>query len=83
MYMSKEKYIELHEDGVKFQLNMPSLAGCYGTAVKKKAEWLLGKGLYSVAGSDLHSEYAIEFITNCKLGKQEVEHISTLLQNKL
>ena len=53
MYMSKEEYIELHEEGVKFQLNIPSLAGCYGTAVKKKAEWLLKEGLYSVAGSDL------------------------------
>lgn len=83
MYMSKEEYIELHEDGVKFQLNMPSLAGCYGTAVKKKAEWLLGKGLYSVAGSDLHCEDAIEYITGCKLSEKQIEQMKELLHSNI
>ena len=83
MYMSKEEYIELREDGVKFQLNMPSLAGCYGTAVKKKAEWLLKEELYSVAGSDLHCEDAIEYITKCKLGNNEIGKIGKLLTSTL
>lgn len=83
MYMSKEEYIELHEDGVKFQLNMPSLAGCYGTAVKKKAEWLLGEGLYSVAGSDLHSEDAIEYITGGKLSEKQIEQMKKLLHSNI
>ena len=81
MYMEKAEYLELHRKGVKNQFNLASLAGGYGKAVKKKAEWLLSNGLYSVAGTDLHSEDAIEFITKCKLSKQEIELIECLLHN--
>ena len=81
MYMEKAEYLELHRSGVKFQLNLASLACGYGQVAKKKAQWLLSNGLYSVAGTDLHSEDAIEFITKCKLNKQEIELIECLLHN--
>ena len=83
MYLDNADYTRLHSQGVKFQLNLASLAGGYGKAVKKKAEWLLSNGLYSVAGTDLHSEDAIEYITKCKLSKLAVEQIERLLTNKL
>ncbi len=83
MYMEKEEYLELHEEGIKFQLNLASLAGGYGKAVKKKAEWLLKKELYSIAGSDLHCEDAIEFITGCKLGEKEMETLKIILTNTI
>jgi tyrosine-protein phosphatase YwqE len=83
MYMDNDEYRRLREEGVKFQLNLVSLAGGYGVAVKKKALWLLTNGLYSVAGSDLHSEDAIEFITKCKLSKKYNELLKQLLQNKI
>lgn len=83
MYMEKEEYLELHEEGIKFQLNLASLARGYGKAVKKKAEWLLKKELYSVAGSDLHREDAIEFIKGCELGKNEMEAIRNLMRNAI
>ena len=83
MYMDNDEYRSLREEGVKFQLNLVSLAGGYGAAVKKKAMWLLTNGLYSVAGSDLHSEDAIEHITKCRLGKQETEQVKSLLHNKI
>ena len=83
MYLSYADYTKLHSQGVKFQLNLASLAGGYGKAVKKKAEWLLSNGLYSVAGTDLHSEDAIEYITNCKLSKQAVEQVEKLLHNRI
>ena len=83
MYLSNADYTKLHSQGVKFQLNLASLAGGYGKAVKKKAEWLLSNGLYSVAGSDLHCEEAIEYITNCKLSKQTIEQVNSLLTNRL
>ena len=83
MYLENADYTKLHSQGVKFQLNIASLAGGYGKAVKKKAEWLLSNGLYSVAGTDLHCENAIEFITKCKLSEKEIEQATTLLQNKL
>ena len=83
MYMDNDEYRRLREEGVKFQLNLVSLAGGYGAVVRKKALWLLANGLYSVAGSDLHSEDAIEFITKCKLSKLDIEQVTTLLQNEL
>ena len=83
MYLSNADYTRLHSQGVKFQLNLASLAGGYGKAVKKKAEWLLSNGLYTVAGTDLHSEDTIEFITNCKLSKQAVEQVERLLHNRI
>jgi tyrosine-protein phosphatase YwqE len=83
MYMEKEEYLELHEEGIKFQLNLASLAGGYGTTVKKRALWLLSNGLYSVAGSDLHCEEAIEFITKSGLSRQNIEEVKRLLQNRI
>ena len=83
MYLDNADYTKLHSQGVKFQLNLASLAGGYGKAVQKKALWLLSNGLYSVAGTDLHSEDAIEYITNCKLSKQAVEQIEKLLHNSI
>lgn len=83
MYLSNADYTKLHSQGVRFQLNLASLAGGYGKAVKKKAEWLLSNGLYSVVGSDLHCEDAIEFITMCKLSKQTIEQVERLLHNSI
>lgn len=83
MYLDNAEYRKLHDEGVKFQLNLASLAGGYGAAVKKKALWLLNCGLYSVCGTDLHSEDAIEFIIKCKLSEKEIELIERLLHNKI
>ncbi len=55
VYMDKANYRELREMNVRFQLNIPSLAGGYGTEVRKKAEWLLRNGFYTYAGTDTHS----------------------------
>ena len=81
MYMDNDEYQELHDEGVRFQLNLPSLCGAYGNTVKKRAQWLLKNGLYDAIGSDTHCEDAIEFITKCKLSKQAVEQVERLLHN--
>lgn len=83
MYMDKDEYRELHDKGVKFQLNILSLAGGYGKAVKKKAEWLLKEGLYTVAGSDMHSEEAIEYICECKLEEKQKAALDKLLKQRI
>lgn len=83
MYMDECDYRQLHQKGIKFQLNLASLAGGYGKTVKKKAEWLLANGLYNIAGSDLHSEEAIEIITKCELSEKEIVQVKLLLQNNL
>ena len=83
MYLDNDEYLKLHNEGVKFQLNLASLAGGYGTTVKKRALWLLSNGLYSVAGSDLHCEEAIEFITKSGVSRQNIEEVKRLLQNRI
>ena len=83
MYMDKEEYSELHEEGIKFQLNLPSICGAYGNTVRKRALWLLKEGFYNVIGSDTHCEDAIEYITNCKLSKQAVEQVEKLVHNSI
>lgn len=54
-YMDYDDYSTLHEQGIKFQLNITSLAGAYGPEPKERAEFLIEEGLYSYQGSDLHS----------------------------
>ena len=83
MYLDNAEYAKLHSQGIKFQLNLASLAGGYGPAVKKKAHWLLNNGLYNVAGTDLHSQESISLITKCKLSKQHIEQVERLLHNSI
>lgn len=61
VYMCKERYKELKEKDIRFQLNLSSLAGAYGPEAKAKALWLLKKQYYNLAGSDLHSLRNMEF----------------------
>lgn len=79
-FLSEKDYSELYEIGVRFQLNLASVTGYYGETAKKKAEIILGKGWYMVAGSDCHryssirQQYARKAISS-KLMKQ----LSTIL----
>ena len=54
LYMADTDYVRLKEKGIKFQLNLPSLAKMYTADAGKKAGWLLKNGLYDFVGSDLH-----------------------------
>lgn len=54
LYLQMEQYDELHDMGVYFQVNLPSLAGLYGEPQLKRAHYLLKKGYYHLWGSDLH-----------------------------
>lgn len=53
-YMKEQDYESLKERGVVMQVNMMSLVGMYGETARKKAEWLLKKGMIDLAGSDIH-----------------------------
>lgn len=83
VYMDNEQYRTLHENGIKFQLNLLSLAGGYGHTVQKKAEWLLKNNMYKVAGSDLHSANALEIINDTAIGRSTAEQLRTLLDTSL
>lgn len=55
LYLSIPEYQRIKSAGVQFQLNIPSVLGCYGEGVKRRAEQLLKLGVYNLVGSDIHS----------------------------
>lgn len=61
VYMGKDRYIALKDKGIRFQLNLSSLAGAYGSEAKSKARWILKHNYYNLAGSDLHSSRNMEY----------------------
>lgn len=61
VYMEPDMYDKLKNMDIRFQLNLSSIGGAYGPHVAKKALYLLKKGYYDMAGSDLHSMRNIEF----------------------
>ena len=54
MYMDFNDYKTLRDMDVRFQLNLASLSGGYGSHVKKKALRLLKENYYYYGGTDLH-----------------------------
>lgn len=61
---NRERYEELHNHGILFQVNLLSLAGHYEKACKNTAEWLLSKRMVDFVGSDLHRMAHVESIRN-------------------
>ncbi len=57
-----EVYYRLYEQGVKLQVNLPSLAGLQRTANREVAEKLLQKGLAVFVGSDLHNAQQLDIL---------------------
>lgn len=55
-YYANDKYAleEVHDRGVFFQMNLLSLTGHYGKAVKEQALWLIKKGMVDLVGTDSH-----------------------------
>ena len=54
IYMGESDYRQLKDMGVKFQLNLPSIAGMYGNRIKKKAMLLLSEKAIACIGTDIH-----------------------------
>ncbi len=52
--MHKDKYQELHDQGILFQLNLFSLVGYYSPQIKKIAEYLIENKMVNFVGSDCH-----------------------------
>ena len=70
-YMQWRDYERLHDMGCYMQLNLPSLVGVYGETVALKANDLLKKGWYCMAGSDCHRAGAIERNYRAKVLKKD------------
>ncbi len=54
VYMDKAYYDKLKRMDIKFQLNLLSFIGGYGSTACKKAKQLLQAGQYNYTGTDLH-----------------------------
>ena len=65
-YMSFRDYRSLKAQGIRFQLNLPSLVGVYGKDVREKALWLLAENCYDVAGTDTHQLRAFHYAISRK-----------------
>ncbi|MDO5420588.1 MAG: capsular biosynthesis protein [Bacteroides sp.] len=65
-YMDEKDYLRLKGRDIKFQLNLPSIAGMYGKEVQQKALKLIEKGMYDLYGNDIHALHPfLEIISRC------------------
>jgi protein-tyrosine phosphatase len=55
LWEDPDRYRELYERGVKFQLNVTSLSGFAGRQARKTAEALCSEGMINALGTDSHS----------------------------
>lgn len=78
LYMKMSDYAPLKKMGVRFQLNLASLAGAYGEDALKKAQKLLKDEAYNFVGSDIHRSRQIQ-VWDFRIPKkwlQKVQEIS-------
>ena len=80
-FLSYNDYLELKHKGVKFQLNIISLAGIYGNEVKELAIKLLLAGLYDFIGTDIHSLRMVKIIEQIKISSKIKSKIEELINN--
>lgn len=76
VYMNEKDYLSLRDKGVKFQLNYVSIVGGYGETARKKAIWMLKKGLIDMTGSDIHRLASNKSLIAVHAGK--TEHLDML-----
>lgn len=58
----RDRYKQLHNSGVLFQINLLSLAGRYGRAERATALELLESGMVEFIGTDIHRESHVKLI---------------------
>lgn len=81
-YAVKDNYFRWKDKSYKFQLNLLSLAGAYGTPAAVKSRYLLKEGMYDYVGSDMHGVGNFrKFLPNVRLTKKDTERLELLLEN--
>lgn len=75
-----EEYRKWKDTGVRFQLNILSLSGSYGSYAKEKAEELLKNGMYDFAGTDLHHKSQLERLRHMRLSKNILTHLNRIIE---
>ena len=81
-YANKNVYFKWIDKRYKFQLNILSLAGAYGSTAVAKSHYLLKEGLYDYVGSDMHrlSNYE-RFLPEIRLSNKNIERLEQLIEN--
>ena len=82
-YMETDEYDALLDMGVRFQINMTSLAGFYGKTAHEKARYLLEKGAYTLAGLDIHSLNQFRAFLNSEIEVKDVRLLEPLLERNI
>ena len=82
-YMETDDYKNLQDMGVRFQLNMTSLAGFYGKTAQDKARFLLEKGSYTLAGLDIHSLNQFRTFLESDIDVKDVRLLEPLLERNI
>jgi protein-tyrosine phosphatase len=60
---SHQRFHRFKDMGVLFQLNLLAVTGYYGKEVKQAADYLLAKGCYDLAGTDLHHDKHLQVLS--------------------
>ena len=74
---NKEFYEELKDIGCLFQVNLLSLVGHYGRTQQDLAQYLIKKGYYDLAGTDLHHTRHLDTLQSRELAVQLQKLIDT------
>ena len=74
VYMDMQDYEQLSDSGVKFQLNLGSITGMYGSQAAKKAVRLLRNGYYDIIGTDLHRSTQLELLLKVPCINKDTYH---------
>ena len=77
-YMEEKDYEKYKSQGLLFQMNLLSLVGAYGKTARKKAEWLLGRGMIDFLGTDVHRLAAITSNIDSAINKKFSELIRNI-----
>ena len=81
-YANKDDYFKWVDKRFKFQLNILSLAGAYGSNAVAKSQYLLKEGLYDYVGSDMHGLSNYErCLPEIRLSNKNIERLEQLIEN--
>nr|AIF26618.1 hypothetical protein [uncultured bacterium fosmid pJB71G8] len=74
-----DRLMKLHGSGVKFQVNILSLAGFFGHGARETALWLIKNGLVDMLGTDMHNMNHAEVIKEY-IGSKEWTKLARVLE---
>lgn len=74
-------FAKLVESGYKLQLNLLSLTGFHGGIAKKHAEEFLNAGLYTFAGTDIHSNSYLDTMERHTISQKLFSRLEQLREN--